>query len=116
MAVWSPAAPRTLTFCPSGSRYPPPAAGPPSADIRRGFEFPRTIEPAWRSSFERGLGARGLVGFALNHNRLTKDAGTHDRFQPGQIAAGSALGDRQGHFADAPRDDDPRAHRLRDGS
>jgi len=24
----SPAAPRTLTFCPAGSRYPPPAAGP----------------------------------------------------------------------------------------
>jgi hypothetical protein len=36
---------------------------PALTDIRRGFEFPRTIEPAWRSSFKRGLGARGLFGF-----------------------------------------------------
>jgi preprotein translocase SecE subunit len=36
---------------------------PALTDIRRGFEFPRTIEPAWRSTFKRGLGARGLFGF-----------------------------------------------------
>src|SRR6476659_9085586 len=110
-----PAAPRTFTFCPPGSRYPPPAAGPLNADIRRGFEFPRTIEPAWRSSFERGLGAKRLFGFALNHNRLTKDAVTNDGFQPVQIPAGSALGDRQGHLADPPRDDDYHHHGVRDG-
>src|SRR5882724_649122 len=41
-------APGTLTFGPTGSRYPPPAAGPLLTDIRRGFKIPRTIEPAWR--------------------------------------------------------------------
>ena len=40
--------PGTLTFGPTGSRYPAPAAGPLDTDIRRGFEIPRTIEPAWR--------------------------------------------------------------------
>src|SRR3954453_16784474 len=89
----APAAPRTLTFCPAGSRYPPPAAGPLNADIRRGFEFHRTMEPAWRSSFERGPGAKGRFGFALNHNCLPKDAVPNDGFQPVQIPAGSALGD-----------------------
>jgi preprotein translocase subunit SecE len=37
-----------LTFCPTGSRYPPPAAGPLAADIRRGFEIPRPIELVYR--------------------------------------------------------------------
>jgi hypothetical protein len=39
-------APGTLTFGPAGSRYPPPAAGPLDADIRRGNKIPRTTEPA----------------------------------------------------------------------
>jgi len=30
-------APSTLTFAPLRSTYPPPAAGPLDADIRRGF-------------------------------------------------------------------------------
>src|SRR5947208_11333388 len=76
---------------------------------------PEQSSPLGGSSFERGLGARGLFGFALNHNRLTKDAVTNDGFQPVQIPAGSALGDRQGHLADAPRDDDHHDHGIRDG-
>jgi preprotein translocase SecE subunit len=44
-------------------------------DIRRGFEYPRTTEPAWRSSFKRGLGAGGLFGFPEPLKvRLTTDA------------------------------------------
>src|SRR5437667_9374427 len=76
---------------------------------------PEQSSPLGGSSFERGLGARGLFGIALNHNRLTKDAVTNDGFQPVQIPTGSALGDRQGHFADAPRDDDHHDHGIRDG-
>jgi hypothetical protein len=37
---------------------------PALTDIRRGFEFPRIIEPVWRLiSQDRGLGAGGLFGF-----------------------------------------------------
>src|SRR5882762_441348 len=57
----SPAAPRTLTFCPVGSRYPPPAAGPLDTDIRSGFEFPRTIEPAWRLILRERAGRERAV-------------------------------------------------------
>src|SRR3977135_1960881 len=39
----------------------------------------------------------------------------NDGFQPVQIPAGSALGDRQGHLADTPRDDDHHHHGVRDG-
>src|SRR6266446_5262431 len=39
----------------------------------------------------------------------------NDGFQPVQISAGSALGDRQGHLADTPRDDDHHHHGVRDG-
>src|SRR5207302_3050364 len=61
------------------------------------------------------MGARGLFGFALTCNRVTKDAVTNDGFQPVQIPAGSALGDRQGHLADPPRDDNHHDHGVRDG-
>jgi preprotein translocase subunit SecE len=37
-------------------------------DIRRGFEIPRTSSPLAGSSFNRGLGARGLFGFLKTHN------------------------------------------------
>ena len=40
--------PRTLTFCPTGSRYPPPAAGPLKRISGAALKFPRTIEPAVR--------------------------------------------------------------------
>src|SRR5882757_11067265 len=48
--------PDTLTFGPTGSRYPPPAAGPLDTDIRRGFKIPRTIEPAWRLNLRERAG------------------------------------------------------------
>src|ERR1700733_10443820 len=40
---------------------------------------------------------------------------SNDGFQPVQIPAGSALGDRQGHLADPPRDDHHHHHGVRDG-
>src|SRR5204863_8395810 len=40
---------------------------------------------------------------------------THDGFQPGPIPSGSALGDRQGHLAAAPVDDDQYDHCVRCG-
>jgi preprotein translocase subunit SecE len=43
---------------------------------------PEQSSPPCGSSFERGLGARGLFGFALNHNRLTKDADITMAFSP----------------------------------
>jgi hypothetical protein len=43
---------------------------------------PEQSSPLGGSSFERGLGAGGLFEFALNRNRLTKDAVTNDGFQP----------------------------------
>src|SRR5665213_1819054 len=68
---------------------------PALTDIRRGFEFPRTIEPAWCSSFKRGLGARGLFGFLYSQVPSQRRTRTlNDGFQPVQISAGSALGDQ----------------------
>src|SRR5665213_732118 len=50
---------------------------PVLTDIRRGFEIPRTIEPAWRLILQdRGLGAGGLFGFFTLLSRLTTDADT----------------------------------------
>jgi hypothetical protein len=38
------------------------------ADIRRGVENPEQSSLRCGSSFERGLGARRLFGFTLNHS------------------------------------------------
>jgi len=53
----------TLTFGTVRSTYRAPAAGPLVADIRRGFESPEQKSLLVGSSFERGLGKRGLFGF-----------------------------------------------------
>jgi hypothetical protein len=52
-----------LTFRAVRSTYPPPAAGPLDADIRRGFEIPEQSSPHAGSTFRRGLGVTGLFGF-----------------------------------------------------
>jgi preprotein translocase subunit SecE len=46
-----------------------------STDIRRGFEIPEQSSPFAGSSFERGLGARGLFGFLETSKRLTDGRG-----------------------------------------
>jgi preprotein translocase SecE subunit len=47
------------------------------ADIRRGFEFPRTIEPAVRLILRERAGRKRAVRIRLkSFNRLTKDADT----------------------------------------
>jgi len=53
----------TLTLHRSGSRYAPPAAGPLCADIRRGQEFPRTIELVLRLILPTRAGPYRLFGF-----------------------------------------------------
>src|SRR5262249_18731060 len=93
----------TLTFCPTGSRYPPPAAGPLEERISgAALKSPEQSSSFTASSFNTRAGPTSAVRLSLKiYNRLRKDAGNpNDGFQPVQILAGSALGDRQGHLAD----------------
>jgi hypothetical protein len=64
-----------LTFRAVRSTYPPPAAGPLIADIRRGFEIPEQSSPHAGSTFRRGLGVNRSVRILAFHIlvRLTTD-------------------------------------------
>src|SRR3974390_1549889 len=64
----------TLTFGTVRSTYRAPAAGPLVADIRRGFEIPRTKEPACRLILRERAGQKRAVRIPGNLNRLTTDA------------------------------------------
>src|SRR6202012_5628114 len=87
---------------------------PVLTDIRRGFENPLNIEPAWRLTLQDKRDGRWRA-VLYSFSRLTTDADTNDGAQPVQIPAGSALGDQQGHLAAPPRDDDHHDHGVRDG-
>jgi preprotein translocase SecE subunit len=52
-------------------------------DIRRGFEFPRTIEPAWRLILrDEGWALEGCSDFARLENLLTTRITTTMAFSP----------------------------------
>jgi preprotein translocase SecE subunit len=64
-----------LTFATVRSTYPPPAAGPLNADIRRGFKSPNNRARVPAQPSKRGLGVRGLFGFLKFNSFGSSDDG-----------------------------------------
>src|SRR5215475_11307102 len=83
-------------------------------------EYPpnnRAIEPACRLISQTRVGRLRAVRFTKSlvvRRRTDVDPYKHG-FQPVQIPAGSALGDRQGHLAHPPRNHDHHHYGVRDG-